>query len=310
MRSRSDAILLVGDNPFHGISHLSQERARSRSGVTANVEQAAQLIMVSIENGASGFMFSVSDTTLSILKEIRKIQHNQPLVLYALMPYAYEYVRLATHMGGIPGLAKNITKQIALSGNLKAIAAGLNGVIRTDPVALLKTYLFYEISRIKSSASKNMILSSVMLHEVITDMALALDLDWLFKAYIKFLLRLRVKPGFETRNFPYFVNKFRDWDIDFSEIAVAASFNPVGFQMNPSKSDCEAALARIPEAEVIAISILAAGHVKPSEAVSYLQTLPNLAGVAAGVSKQNHAHDTFTILKDAFAGPSGQIKGH
>jgi hypothetical protein len=89
-----------------------------------------------------------------------------------------------------------------------------------------------------------------------------------------------------TRNFPYFVDKFVDWEIDFSKLAVAASFNSVGFQMNPSKSDCEAALAKIPEAEVIAISILAAGHLKPAEAATYLRTLPTISGAMTMTSRR------------------------
>ena len=64
------------------------------------------------------------------------------------MPYAYEYVRLANQVGGIPGLAKRFAKEIAASGNVRAIAMGLKGVIRADPVSIMKTYLTYEISRL------------------------------------------------------------------------------------------------------------------------------------------------------------------
>ena len=57
--------LLVGDNPFHGISHLSQERARVRSTEQnkGNTEQAAHLVKLCLENGANGFMFSVDEIT-------------------------------------------------------------------------------------------------------------------------------------------------------------------------------------------------------------------------------------------------------
>lgn len=45
---------LVGDNPFHGISHLSQERARSRNKETAlsGIEHAAKLVEACLDNGA------------------------------------------------------------------------------------------------------------------------------------------------------------------------------------------------------------------------------------------------------------------
>jgi len=298
MSDTRNKILLVGDNPFHGISHLSQEKARVRGAEINHAEYAAHLVMTSLENGASGFMFSVSETTLSALRIIReKIGRARCSTLYAIVPYAYEYVRLANQLGGASGLAKRLAKEIARSGNVRAIANGLQGAVKMDPVALMKTYLFYEISRIKSSAGEQQNLVSVLLHEVITDMALALDFDGLFKSYVDFLPKQGIKPGFETRNFAYLVNRFREWDIDFNETIIATPFNKIGFQMNPSKEECEKALAEVSESNIVAISILAAGYLRLPEAIEYIQTLPNLRGVAVGVSKEHHAHETFRFLE-------------
>jgi len=289
-------ILLVGDNPFHGISHLSQERGRLRGNAITQAEYAAKLVMTSVDNGANGFMFSVSSETLSILRIIRERGEIKRLRLYALVPYAYEYVRLATQIGGISGLAKKLAKQIVMSGNVRAIATGLKGVIRTDPMALMKTYLIYEISRIKSSAGKQANLDCVLLHEVITDMGLALSLDWLFRSYVDFMLKLGIKPGFETRNFAYLVSRLKEWGVEFGEIIIATPLNKVGFQMNPSRTECEKALASLPEPNVIAMSILAAGYLKPLEAINYIRSLANLKGVVVGVSKEQHARETFKLL--------------
>jgi len=295
---RREAALLVGDNPFHGISHLSQERVRVRGDASTHLDFAAGLVMTAVENGANGFMFSVSDTTLSILNKIRERGEIEGLSLYAIVPYAYEYVRLAAQVGGIPGLAKKFAKDIAMSGDVRAIARGLKGVMGADPVSLMKTYLSYEVSRIKSSAGKQANLQSVMLHQLVTDVALALNLDWVFKSYVDFILKLGVTPGFNTGNFAYLVNKFREWNVDLRKIVIVAPFNKVGFQMVPSKIECEKALADIPEPVVLAISILAAGYLSPSDAISYVATLPNIKGVAVGVSKEKHARETFGLLKE------------
>ena len=298
MSEEKSMMLLIGDNPFHGISHLSQERSRARGNAIGEAEYAAELVKIALDNGANGFMFSVSETTLSILKTVRKKGADKNLKLYAIVPYAYEYVRLANQMGGVSGLAKKMVKQIALSMNLRAMATGVKGVVKMDPVAFLKTYLFYEISRIKSSVCKRANLDSILLHEIITEMALALNLDWLCKSYVEFMLNLGIKPGFETRNFAYLVNKFRDWNIDFGKIVIATPFNKVGFQMNPSRVECEEALAQVTGQSVIAMSILAAGYIKPLEAMKYIQTLPNLKGVVVGVSKEHHARETFRLLEE------------
>lgn len=298
MDNRNEKLLLVGDNPFHSISHLSQDRSRARLGAVSNPEHAAGLVLISLENGANGFMFSVSDTTLSILRTIRGKGKVEDLALYPIVPYAYEYVRLATQAGGVPGLAKNLAKQLVMSGNVRALILGLKGLIRTDVAALMEAYLTYELSRIRSAGGHGANIGSLLLHQLVTDMALALNLKWLFKSYVDFLSRKGITPGFNTGNFTYLVNKFAEWDIDLGRTLVAAPFNKVGFQMNPSKADCEKALNRLPEPSVIAISILAAGYLRPAEAIDYIVKLPNVRGVAVGVSNERHAHETFKLLSD------------
>lgn len=296
--SNSGKALLVGDNPFHNISHLSQERIRIRGDALTRPKYAADLVMASLENGANGFMFSVSETTLPILSEIREKGEIERLSLYAIVPYAYGYVRLANQVGGVPGLARKLALEIVMSRNMRTIAAGLKGVLRADPVSLMKTYLTYEISRIRSAAGRQVNLESMLLHQVITDMALALNLDWFFESYVDFMSKLKVTPGFNTGNFAYLVEKFREWNINLRKVTIAPPFNKAGFQMNPSRRICEEALAKIPAPTVIAISILAAGYLSPTDAIQYIAALPNIRGVAVGISKESHALETFRLLRE------------
>ncbi len=289
-------LLLVGDNPFHGISHLSQARAAGRDDNITSPEHAASLVSTALNNGADGFMFTVSETTLSILRILRAEAKLERPPLYAIAPYAYEFVRMAVLAGGIPGLAQRLGKQIALSGNVRAVANGVKGAVTNDPGSLLRSYLWYEVFRLRSAAGPKANLASIMLHEVVTDMALALDMRWLVETHVDFMTRRHIKPGFETRNFPFLVTKFEEWGIDFRQVALAAPFNAVGFQMCPSREASEEALRKTAGADVIAFSILAAGYVKPAEAAEYAAGLSDLHGVAVGVSKERHARETFRVL--------------
>jgi len=291
---KESKVLLVGDNPFQGVSHLSQERAMARGNEISNPEYAAELVRISLENGADGFMLSVSEMTLSILRKLPERGDN--LKLYAIVPAAYEFVRLASQLGTL-GLIGHLAREIVISRNLKAVVNGIKGVIRHDPEILLRAYLLYEISRVKRAGGKAN-LYSLMLHEIVTDMALALNLDWLFRSYVDFLLKLKIKPGFETRNFAYLTAKFKEWGLELSKIAIAAPFNKISFQMSPSREGCEEALTGTPETEVIAINVLASGYLKPSEAIEYIRSLSQLKGIAIGVSKEKHAYD-FKLFREA-----------
>jgi hypothetical protein len=290
-------LLLVGDNPFHGISHLSQERARSRGeAIVSPVDQAANVVLTSLKNGADGFSFSVSELTLSILRTLSERKSIDQVSLYPMVPYAFEYVRVATQTG-TPGLVKRFAKQVTMSGDVRAILEGLWSAVRMDREGFVNTYLAYELSRIRSSAGKQANLVSVLLNEVIGDMGLALGFDWLFRSFTDYLSKRGITPGFNTRNFPYFIRKFNEWGIDLDEIMIVTPFNKAGFQMNPSKEECEKTLSSLTSPTVLAISVLAAGYLKPLEALDYIAGLPNLKGVVAGVSTEQQASELFQLFK-------------
>lgn len=292
-------LLLVGDNAFQGISHLSQERARSRGEtIVSSADKAVNVILASLENGADGFSFSVSELTLSILQTLRERRSIDQVSLYPMVPYAFEYVRVAAQTG-TPGLVKRFAKQVMLSGDVKAILEGLWSVARMNPEGFIKTYLAYELSRIRSSAGKQGKVVSVLLNEVIGDMGLALGFDWLFRSFIRYLSKRGMTPGFNTRNFPYLVRKFDEWGIELDKTLIVTPFNKAGFQMNPSKEQCEKTLANMSCPVVLAISVLAAGYYKPSIAVDYLASLNNLKGLIVGASNEQQASETFRLFRES-----------
>jgi hypothetical protein len=292
----NEKLLLVGDNPFHNISHLSQGRARTRTEDPSDPKYAAHLIKVALDNGANGFTFSVSETTLSILSELKERYALNQLHLLPVVPYAFEYVRLASQLGGISSLVRKLGMDILKSRNLKAIRLGVKGALTRNPEAIMKTYLAYEISRVEPFVDNKVCLDSLLLHQLITDMALALNLDLFFKTYIDFLSSYKITPGFNTGNFAFLVNKFNEWNIDLREVVVAAPFNKIGFQMVPSIQECEKFLRKNPAPFVIALSVLAAGYIQPKDAAEYIATLPQIKGIALGVSKEKHAKETFSIF--------------
>jgi hypothetical protein len=290
-------ILLVGDNPFYGISHLSQERAISRGRKLTEPGYAAGLVCTALDSGADGFMFSVSNTTLSILKLASEGRKRNSVQLYAIVPYVFEFVRMAVTEGGITGLAKKVGKEIILSANFGSIFQGIKGVIANNPSSLLKAYLLYEESRIRAAAGNSGTLQSIFVHEVVTDMAVALRMEWLFRTHIELMEKRGIKPGFHTHNLPYLVSRFQEWGIDCRKLVFTTQFNSLGFGMCPSREECENSLDLIQESEVFAYGILASGYVKLPEAVRYINSLPQLKGVAVGVSKEHHARETFKFIK-------------
>ena len=295
-------LILVGDNPFHGVSHVSRERSLLRGGHILDAKHAAGLVVTSANNGANGFTFTVSEKTLSILLEINNSRLLNKLALYPLLPNVNEFVRTAGSAGGLPGLAKDVAKKMSSVMDFQLLGNGIRGAICNDPKSLLKAYLKYEYARLQNIIKNddNLFLASILLHEIVTDMALALDMQWLFRAHIELMRKLKIKPGFETRNLPFLVKQFNKWQIDVKGLVIEAPFNSIGFQMCPTKIDCENALKTMHGSEIIAFSVLAAGYIKLPQAIDYVNTLPNINGIAIGVSNEKQAAETFSLAVKQF----------
>ncbi|MCW4029808.1 MAG: hypothetical protein NWE92_09220 [Candidatus Bathyarchaeota archaeon] len=293
---KTDSLLLVGDNAFQGVNHLSQDRARVRVNDITSPDYCAELVLTAIGNGADGFMFSVNDRMLSILGALKNKNPSVTLNLHAIVPSAVDYVRVSGQKG-MEGMVKDFTHQMITSHDAGAALACFQGVVKRDVKCLLAGLLSLEIDQIKSASGKKGELNSVLLHELLTDMALALDLKWFFESFIAEVQSHNVVAGFETRNFALLLKKIRQWRLSLDDVVLVAPFNSVGFQMNPSREECEAALNTLSEANVLAMNVLASGYLSVPEAVDYLKGLPNLRGVAVGVSKQAHAIETFQFLK-------------
>ena len=107
--------ILLGDNPFLGVSHLAHEKARAEQGETRDLEAKARVLIAGLEGGVTGYTFSTHQVNLELLGYMSK---NYPDALtklnyYMLIPHAQGYVRRANVYGTV-GLAKSVLRDIVL----------------------------------------------------------------------------------------------------------------------------------------------------------------------------------------------------
>jgi hypothetical protein len=288
--------VLIGDNPFIGVDHLSQDRARERLA-QLNSEREARVLQTAFKNGASGFVFSTHPTHLEVFKLLREQDPNLSFDLYPLLPYAQGYVRTATEKGMI-GMLYDLIGQLSWGGKMKALVGGGVSALTMNPTKMLATFVDLELDRFLRVAPPRAKLKAVFLHEIIVDLALAFQLKEIFESYISHINdHYKVRAGLVTRNFPRLIQLLDDTGISYDKISLMTPFNKLGFQMNPSREACERSLAQKPGIDVIAMSILAAGLLNLREATEYIHGLENLRSVVVGVSSEEHAVRTFQTLR-------------
>ena len=296
MRTSFEAIdkFLIGDNPFIGVDHLSQERWRTR-----NANLTDQLIVNVIEtafgHGATGITFSPHPTMLRVLGEV--FEHDgESIGLFPVIPAADIYIRIAAQKG-VSGLLAERLGKLGWSGWAKAVAGGGFSLLTSNPSLLLATLVDSEVIPIQNMSSTRGKLRSVFLHEIVTDMLLSFHSKRLLQDYIAHIRdKFNVRAGFVTRNFAQFASFIADAEINMDEVVIMTPFNAMGFQMNPSKGECEAALEKLRGGKVVAMSIMAAGYLNLGRAIDYLKTKRRIDSYAIGVSTVRHAAETFSQL--------------
>ena len=286
---RIDPIVL-GHNQFIGVDHLSQDRARNRTARFSDIQKILDVVKSFYDLGGTGMMLSTHPKAMTIMEAIgSEPELSKNFNLYPLIPYAQGYVRKANEMG-VVGMLKDALEPASTAMKFKILLKGGVSILRKDFLRILLTLIDVEMLPFKESNVK-----AIFLHNVLTDLALSLKAQSIFEFYIDYIKDNQgVVPAFGTMNFARLMESFDGWGI--KKPWIMASFNKAGFQMNPSREECERCLSEY-DVDVLAMSTLAAGYLKPKEAYEYLFSLQNIESVVVGVSTKEHAEETFGIIR-------------
>ena len=289
--------VLLGDNQFLGADPLILDQARESLG-QLGPEEMVRVMRAAFACGAEGFVFYTHPMNLAVLKLLNDQHPESSFDMYPLFPYAREYVREATAMGTVGMLMEHV-KRLTLAGKARAVFDGGLAALTMDPYRMLKMALETEVEAFLKVAPRSARLKSILLHDVIVDLSVALDLIEIIQTYTESVAdKYGVKPGLATRNFSRLVKFLEKNNMPPTEVTILAPFNSIGFQMNPSRHDCEETLAQRSRLDVIGMGLMSAGILDLENALAYIKNVKNLRSVVVGAPREDHAVRTFSALSD------------
>ena len=279
--------ILLGDNPLFGIDHLSQERARKRMEGFDGLEKVIEIMEFVSSLGVKGFVVSTHPNLKNLIKIL---DENTSLLkkfdFYPILPYAQGYVTKVTDKG-IMNVLSDVLSTGSKQDRLKLLWKGASGFLRKDFEKLFQTFIDLELLPLTKTRKK-----IIFLHDVVTDVAISLGMNKIIENFINHIeTQYDAQAGLVTKNFPLLVKTLEEWKIKIP--TVMTSFNPIGYQMNPSKEDCEKCISKT---EVIPMNTLAGGYLKPEESFQYLSKL-GVKSIVVGMSSKEHAQETINALK-------------
>jgi hypothetical protein len=282
--------IVLGHNAFFGVDHLSAARGAERAAHFSDAKRILGVIHSAAERGAQGLMMSTherAETIAELLRGDPKLARG--MRIYPLLPYAQKYITKANEMG----LVNVVFDALSATTTRDKLTMGwqfAKGVLTKDAFSMIAALVRLELKQFR-----DLDVAAVFLHDVLTDLLLALKLRPVFEFYIEEMARShRTQAAFATKNLPLLVESFGAWGLPTP--VVMTHFNKVGYHMNPSIDACEEAARRHP-VEIMAMGTLASGFLSPEEAYAYLAEVPNIKSVVVGASSVGHIDETFEAIR-------------
>lgn len=281
--------LILGHNQFFGVNHLSSARGVATEQYFSSTENVISLVRTAYRAGVSGLMLSTHERARAIAEALRADPElSSGLHIHILLPYMAKYVRMANERGLVSMLEEILTQATWAERMAIGLKAGI-GVVSKDLLAILAALI-----KIELLPFKGLNVQSVFLHNSLTDMLAALRAKEVVQFFVKNIGEEHgACPAFCTLSAGLTMSFFRD--IGLEAPVIMAPFNPAGFQMNPSRERCEQLLQEY-SCHMVAMSVLAAGYVKPADAARYLSSVAGIDSIIFGASSPGHVTELSNVL--------------
>jgi len=282
--------IILGHNQFFGVNHLDAKTGDSKAAHFSEVSRIMNVIDFVYDQGVHGMMMSTHERATFVSEEILRTEKlKEGLGIYLLVPYIAKYIKQANEKG-IVNIVKDSLHGTSFQEKFSMFVRGGMGMITKDVKKMITLLIDFEIAQFSK-----LNLKAIFLHDALTDLALGWDMpDVLELFYNHVQKKYNAIPAFCTKNLPKLMELFKKTSIETP--LIMASINKLGYQVNPSREAFEQCL-QTNELQILAMSTLAAGYLKPNEAYEYLFSLPRMDSVVVGLSSTNHAVETFSEIR-------------
>ena len=278
--------VLFGDNQFFAVSHQSDEKSRAQAIRFKDDSSIIRVLDQAISLGINTFMCTTHDRIGNVCAHIR----NNPagyenFKIYPCMPYAHKYANAVTELG-IMGTIKQY-----VPGNIfGTFAKGGLAYLNKDFTKLMELLIDAEMKMFAGIDTP-----VIFIQNVLVDMILGLKMYRVFAEFDAYIRgKYKSEPGYITMNMPLLLDALNSVGIE--NPIICSSINKIGFRMSGGKEIYEKYLNER-EFRPIAMQVLAAGALRPKEAIEYLGQFPKIESVLFGASSKAHIEETKLLIE-------------
>ena len=278
--------VIFGDNQFFAVNHLSDEKSREQAIRFKDDSAIVRVLDQAIETGVNTFMCTTHDRIANICDHFRANPDKyKNFNIFPCMPYAHKYANAVTELG-ILGTIKQY-----VPGNIfSTFAKGGMAFLSKDFLSMMELLIDAEMKMFKGINTP-----VIFIQNVLVDMILGLKMFDVLKAYDEYIRKkFNAEPGYITMNMPALLDALNS--IGIHNPIICSSINKIGFRMSGGKEIYEKYLNE-KQFRPIAMQVLAAGALRPREAIEYLGKFPKIESVLFGASSKSHIQETKELIE-------------
>jgi hypothetical protein len=278
--------VLFGDNQFFAVNHLSDEKSREQAIRFKDDSAIIRVLDQAIDLGINTFMCTTHDRIAAICDHMRaNPSRYRDFNIFPCMPYAHKYANAVTDLGIIGAVRQYVPGNI-----FSTFTKGGFAFLQKDFIGLMEIFIDAELKMFKGINTP-----VIFIQNVIVDMILGLNMLEVFREYDAYIRKkFNAEPGYITMNMPLLLDSLNSVGIE--NPIICSSINKIGFRMSGGKEIYEKYLTE-KTLRPIAMQVLAAGALRPKEAIEYLGKFPKIESVLFGASSGSHIQETKDMIE-------------
>ena len=280
--------VLLGDNQFFGVNHMSEEKARAQAMRFQDIAAIIEVLEAAYAEGIRTFMCTTHERIAEVCDYFRAHRQQYPdFRFYPCMPYAHKYANAAAEHGVLGAIRSFLPQDNAFGALLK----GGMSLARKDVEGLAGMLIDAEMKMFAGLETP-----VVFLQNVATDFLLGLGFDDAFRIFSDCVReRYGAEAGFITMNAPRLLQKLTQ--LGFVNPIICANINKIGFRMCGGMQAYESMVAQ-GECRLIAMSVFASGALAPREALEYVCRQPQIRSIVFGASSRRNIAHTARLIEE------------
>jgi hypothetical protein len=278
--------LLLGDNQFFGVNHMSEERARAQEMRFRSLDSIVEVLDAAYDEGIRSFMCTTHDRIGAVCDYVReRPERYHEFSFHPCMPYAHKYANAVTE-SGLFGAVKRFLPE---EGILDATIRGGTSVAKRDIEGVTTLLIDAEMKMFEGLRTP-----VIYLQNIVVDLLLGLDFERAFRIFADHVAeRYGAEPGFITMNLPALLPALARQGIE--NPIVCSNINKIGFRMCGGAPAYEAAL-REERFRAVAMSVFASGAIPAPEALEWVCSQPNVQSIVFGASSGRNIANTRELV--------------